>query len=104
MVVMAQIMKECPDIVGSAKVLLFTYIDERHQFTGNCRQIVAGQLMGPMKGLAICKYDEEDAYYLFGCDEDWESITDTWHETIEEAMEQAEFEYKGSKETWLKKP
>ena len=97
-------MKECPEIVGEAQVLLYTPIDERHKFTGNCKQIVAGQLMGPMQGLAICQYKTEDSYYLFGCDENWEVITDGWHERIEDAIKQAEFEYKGTQNTWIKKP
>ncbi len=27
-------------------------------------------------------------------------ITDTWHATLEEALEQAEFEYEGVSKTW----
>jgi hypothetical protein len=56
--------------------------------------------MGPMAGLAICQYAGEDAFYLFGCDPDWQSITDTWHQTLEEAQEQAEFEYERVSQTW----
>ena len=75
-------------------------IDERHQPTGNCKQIVDGQLRGPAAGLAICRYDGEEAYYLFGCDEQWNPVTDTWHATLEEALGQAEYEYQGVESTW----
>jgi hypothetical protein len=37
---------------------------------------------------------------VFGCDECWSSVTDTWHPTIEEAKAQAEFEYEGATATW----
>jgi hypothetical protein len=40
------------------------------------------------------------AFYLFGCDSDWNMVTDTLHHTLKEAKEQAESEYVGSLETW----
>ena len=50
--------------------------------------------------LAICRHDGEAAYYLFRCDELWQVIADTWHETLEAAMHQAEWEYTGVVDTW----
>ena len=47
------------------------------------------------------RYEGEESVYLFGCDADWNEITDTWHETLEEALAQAEFEYEGSSGTWI---
>ncbi len=94
-------MRPIPDTVGGAKVICYTPIDTRHRHTGNTKQIVGGVLLGPAKGLAICQYDGESAFYLFGCDEEWNSLSDTWHETLEDAKEQAEFEYEGTKETWI---
>jgi hypothetical protein len=82
-------MKPVPKIIGDAKVTLFTPIDSRHCPTGNCEQIVAGKLEGLAAGLAICRYEGESSYYLFGCDAEWNSVTDTWHPTLEDAKEQA---------------
>jgi hypothetical protein len=79
---------------------MFTPIDHRHRHTGNCRQIVAGVIQGPAAGLAICQYERENSYYLFGCDERWSTVTDTRHQTLDEAMAQAEFEYEGATATW----
>jgi hypothetical protein len=92
-----------PDDIGGASVLHFIKIDSTIRSTGNTKQIVGGVLMGPAKGLAICKYENQLGYYLFGCDENWNSITDTYHETIEEAIEQGEFEYEGTKNKWIGK-
>ena len=89
-----------PKEIGGAKVLMFSYIDARHKHTGACRQIVGGELMGPARALAICQYVGDQAYYLFGCDENWNSVTDTWHESIDDAKRQAEFEYAGVMQTW----
>ena len=57
--------------------------------------------MGSMAGLAICQYEGEDSFYLFGCDKDWQTITDSWHQTLAEAKRQAEFEYECIGKTWV---
>jgi hypothetical protein len=61
---------------------------------------MAGEEIGAPTGLAICQYDGEDAYYLFACSENWEVMSDTWHQSLTEAKEQAEFEYTGTASTW----
>ncbi|WP_052177634.1 hypothetical protein [Methylotenera sp. G11] len=94
-------MQPVPSTVGGAKVICCTAIDLRHRHTGNTKQIVDGVVLGPTSGLAICQYEGEDAFYLFGCDENWNSLSDTWHETLEDAKEQAEFEYEGTLKTWI---
>lgn len=95
-------MMSIPKDIGGASVILYTPVDDRHRHTGNCKQIVAGVLMSAAAGLAICRYEGEKSFYLFGCDENWETITDTWHETLEDAKAQAEFEYEGVSATWQK--
>jgi hypothetical protein len=57
--------------------------------------------MGPARCLAICQYPEQPGHYLFYCDDEWTCITDTWHQTREDAMQQAEFEYEGVSKTWV---
>jgi hypothetical protein len=52
--------------------------------------------------LAICQYEGEAGFYLFGCDQDWNPVTDTWHATLDDAMAQAEFEHRGTIGTWIK--
>jgi hypothetical protein len=91
---------DCPDLVGGARVICYTRIDSRHRHTGNTKQIVNGVLLGPAAGLAICRYEGDDAYYLFGCDEQWVSLSDTWHQEVEDAKAQAEYEYEGVSRTW----
>lgn len=94
-------MGSCPPTIGDARVVCYTQIDSRHTHTRNTWQIVAGAVLGPARGLAICQYDGETACYLFGCDEGWVSLSDTWHESLEDAKEQAEFEYLGASSTWV---
>ena len=41
----------------------------------------------------ICHHDDDLAFYLFRCDDLWQIVADTWHETLEAAIHQAEAEY-----------
>ena len=93
-------MNSPPTVVGGAPVIRWTVIDARHRPTGAWKHIVAGVLQRPAAGLAICRHDGEDAYYLFGCDERWNSITDSWHVTLDDALSRAEQEYEGVSKTW----
>jgi hypothetical protein len=93
-------MKSAPTEIGSARVLYYSPIDQRHRATGTCRHTVGGVLPGPSGGLAICQYEEDGGFSLLRCDSDWTEVTDTWHPTLEEAMHQAEFEYEGVSQTW----
>lgn len=93
-------MSPIPQQIDGANVICFTPIDNRHQHTRNCRQFVGGELLGPAAGLAICQYAGKDCFYLFGCDSEWNTLSDTWHQTLDEAKAQAEFEYSGVSSTW----
>jgi hypothetical protein len=94
-------MRPCPSIIGGARVVCYTPIDERHIKTENTVHLAGEHKIEAPKGLAICQYEGDDAYYLFGCTEVWESKSDTWHETLDDAKSQAEFEYAGTAHTWI---
>jgi len=93
-------MTQPPKLIGEARLVRWSVIDDRHRPTRNCRQIVAGELQGPASGLAIYWNEAEKAYYLYGCDKEWNTVSDTWHKTLKEALEQAEFEYERDSATW----
>jgi hypothetical protein len=93
-------MKPVPKIVGTFPVICYSPIDERHVFTGKTRHVVRGEPMGAMRGLAICQPPGTQEFYLFGCDADWNPVTDTWHQSLGDAKAQAEFEYEGISDTW----
>jgi hypothetical protein len=92
--------KSVPREIDGAQVVLFTVLDNRHRPTGQCRHEVGGIRVGQFLGLAICNYPDQDGYYLFRCDGNWNTVTDTFHESLDDAKAQAEFEYKGVSETW----
>ena len=39
---------------------------------------------------AICKYEKDVSFYLFGCNKDYEVVSDSLWESIEECMRMAE--------------
>jgi hypothetical protein len=89
-----------PHIEG-AKVILWTPIDDRHRATGGCRHSHNGQFVGAASWMAICRFDEGEACYLFQYHPDSDFYSDTFHESIEDAKHQAEFEYEGVSKTWI---
>lgn len=97
---MAATMKEPPPKIDNAKVCRYAIIDAACRHTDKCRHFVAGQLMEPAAGLAICQYADGPGFYLLYCDDAWDVVTDTWHESMERAMGQAEFEYEGIGRSW----
>lgn len=56
--------------------------------------------MRPVAGLAVCRYEDGGGFYLFYCDGEWNVVTDTYHESVEGAKNQAEFEYEGVGNAW----
>jgi len=53
----------------------------------------------PFISLEIASYPNEDSCYLFHISEDGQ-MADTWHQSVEEAMEQAEFEFEVRSDEW----
>lgn len=46
--------------------------------------------------------DEQEGVYLFHYDSDGVCVADTWHQSVEEAKQQAEFEFGVDREGWVK--
>jgi hypothetical protein len=51
--------------------------------------------MGPAAALAIARYANDNRFYLFYLDHAGNVVTDTFHESLEPALDQAGFEYRG---------
>jgi len=94
---------KAPTTIGGAKVIYYTSIDDRQIITGNTRHYYGDRLLKKTRWLAICKYIDDEGYYIFqGHGEDVE-LSDTYHDTLEDAIDQAEYEFKGISKT-LKRP
>ncbi|REJ89477.1 MAG: hypothetical protein DWQ34_19675 [Planctomycetota bacterium] len=89
-----------PAEIDGAVVLYFAVINDDRCWTSNCRHTSGGDVRGPAAGLAICRYPGEPDCYLFGCDSEWNVISDTYHSTLDDAKSQAELEYAGITPMW----
>jgi hypothetical protein len=92
--------KSPPKQLGAAEVIAFASINSGHHRADKVRHLVGGRQLGSAAGLAIGHYAGERGYFLFYCDADWNPMTNTWHETVEDAKQAAEFEYEGVSKTW----
>jgi hypothetical protein len=50
--------------------------------------------------LKIVQFEGDAGYYLLHIDSNGEEITDTYHPTLEDAMKQAEWEYRVRNDEW----
>jgi hypothetical protein len=89
-----------PSVIAGADVLSYAIVDAKVRWTKGCTHLVAGEIIGPADALAICHYSGKAGYYLFYCDAAWRTVADGWHESLEAAKCQAEFEYQGIGENW----
>jgi len=60
--------------------------------TDRTRHVVDGEPKEPFLQLAIARYPGDDGYYLFYLDSGGGVVTDTYHDSLEGAVEQADYE------------
>lgn len=77
-----------PKMLDNASVLYYT--------PENCYGEVyykTGELAEQIRYLAICKYENDTSYYLFGCNADQEVVSDSLWESADECMCVAQSSY-----------
>jgi hypothetical protein len=81
-----------PTKLDGATVLRWADLTDA-QPRGTTRHLEADEELGPFAALAIASYEGKPGYYLFYCDPSWTVQTDTFHESVEAATQQAAYEY-----------
>lgn len=71
-----------------------------HERTGRTLHYSEGKLLDKPAELVIWEFDSAPGYYLIHLNKDGEEITDTYHESIQDAMEQAKFEFQVNFGDW----
>jgi hypothetical protein len=89
-----------PHTLDGGRVVCFARLSDSVRATGKTTHVIAGEAAPRFHGLAIIEYEPGGPYYLSYCDQNWHSLTDTWHETLEEAKAQAAFEFEGIDRAW----
>lgn len=90
-----------PATIGDMQMLHWSPIDARHTVTGACRHFnLSTGCEDPVPSVIAIVTGGADQFFLMQFNSDLQFITDTCHETLDEAFSQAEFEYKGISATW----
>lgn len=72
-----------------------------HVPTGRTRHYVGLTPVPPPKSLQIIRYADSDGMYLIHFDSHGEELTDTFHESLEDAMAQAMWEFSVDPGEWV---
>jgi hypothetical protein len=72
----------------------------RHRSTGKTRHFVGGAPWEGTRGLRIVRFESEAGFYLLYLDESGREVTDTWHQSLSDAMKQANFEFSVEPDDW----
>jgi hypothetical protein len=75
-------------------------LGQNHLPTGKTRHYLGGTFAPVPCDLRIVKYANDQGFYLFYCNGDGVELTDTYHETLEAAMDQADWEFGIKEEEW----
>jgi hypothetical protein len=67
-------------------------LKEHHRRPGRTNHSFNGKEFGPFTSLEISQYPDDAGYYLMHICEDG-GCADTWHESIDDALHQAEWEF-----------
>lgn len=82
-------------------VLARVVLGSHHESTGKVPHVAYGRPVGLPHSLSVFDAGEgSGAVLLIRFDADGKELTDTWHASIAEAFEQAEFEYRVRADEW----
>jgi hypothetical protein len=86
--------KEVPNSIGSAKTLFIAETDGIFDLVQRNLQEIE------INFLAVCQYNSDEGYYLFGCDNDFNTHTDFYYDELEKALEDAKRIYDLEQINW----
>ena len=72
---------------------------EHHLSPGRTSHYIDGREFAPFKSLAITTYPGDSGCYLMHITADGQ-CADTWHETLDDAFHQAEYEFEVRRDEW----
>ncbi len=82
------------------EVLQRVTLGMRHEPTGKTRHYHGAVLLPSPTELRIVKYPEDAGFYLLHFDAEGAELTDTYHDTLEDAQAQAEWEFQIAPAEW----
>jgi hypothetical protein len=86
--------------MSAYRILRRVVLGTMHEPTGKTRHFHGDRELPAAKVLQIVRYDEEEGFYLLRLDAAGKELTDTWHDSLEDAFAQAEWEYRLKADEW----
>ena len=74
-------------------------LGEHHLSPGRTRHCINGTEFPPFKSLVIATYPGDPGFFLLHLAADGQ-CADTWHETLDDAFHQAEYEFEVRRDEW----
>lgn len=87
-------------MASDSRLLRYVRLGPEHRPTGKTRHYLGTNELPPPTELRIVQYTEDPGYYLLYFNDLGEELTDTYHDSLTEAMEQAEWEFGVRPEEW----
>jgi hypothetical protein len=87
-------------MVANYSIVQQVTLDERNQPTGETRHVISGTEMSAPATLRIVRFRTYPGYYLLYLDETGRELTDTYHESLAGAVDQARWEYRVQPGQW----
>lgn len=81
-------------------VVKYIHLTPEHKSTKNTIHRLGNSVMGIPYKLEIVKYEDTPGFYLLYFDQSGEELTDTYHDDLKSALDQAEWEFNIKKEDW----
>ena len=82
------------------RILRRVRLTSGHEPTGNTRHFLGRQPIPPPRELLLVQYESDPGFYLIHLDEAGNELTDTYHETAEDAYAQAAWEFRVAEGEW----
>ena len=82
------------------EILLTLRLEPHHRMTGRTRHTVMGKPLERPTLLKIVRLGVANEYHLFFCYSSGQEMTDTSHDSIHSAMDQAAFEFDVARAEW----
>jgi hypothetical protein len=71
-----------------------------HRVTGKTRHFHGTEELPTPSQLRVAQYRDDPGFYLFYCNDQGNEITDTYHDSLEHALSQAEWEFGVRPDEW----
>jgi hypothetical protein len=85
-------------------VLRQVRLSDKHKPTGGTRHYKGSEVLPPASQLWIARYPDDLGYYLLYLDANGNELTDTYHDSLDEAIAQASWEFNVQPSEWSPAP